>query len=214
MIENKKKRIKPLLLMTKPDPVAKSKMFNFRSSSVERKEVLNKFKEISEIGFQTSRPKPFQTSIKKKAPTNYTISMSPTTADKRNSSFITKRLSLQKPPSNYLDSQRPKMTPRLFFRDLHKNKKIEELFYKFQEKDKKSKVCSYILFNGNMKPLTDHEHRYKDCIVNRPRDYKDNPVNYMGDNINTSIRSFLKNHRNDADKGIFDDLRPTEDYQK
>ena len=49
-------------------------------------------------------------------------------------------------------------------------------------------------------------------VVNRPRPARDNRVNYFEENINGSIRSFLKMHRSDADKGIFDDLRPRETY--
>lgn len=71
-----------------------------------------------------------------------------------------------------------------------------------------------MLFGGDLKKLSEHEHRYKDRVVNRPRKYKDSTANYVGDNINGSIRTFLTQHRSEADKGIFDDLRPTESYSR
>mmetsp|Transcript_25425 Transcript_25425/g.25181 ORF Transcript_25425/g.25181 Transcript_25425/m.25181 type:complete len:161 (-) Transcript_25425:453-935(-) len=64
-LQNKNQKVKPLLLITKPESVEKSKIYNFRSSSAQRRSMLSKLKEIKSMPPQTSRTKPMRMKSKK-----------------------------------------------------------------------------------------------------------------------------------------------------
>lgn len=91
--------------------------------------------------------------------------------------FDNKRLSLPHPAS-HISSIKSSQTPHVPKRDLYQTSKIEEYYTMFKKKDEKSKVLKYLLFNGNLRTLREHELKYGDCVVNRPRFEKDEWVNF------------------------------------
>jgi hypothetical protein len=111
-------------------------------------------------------------------------------------------------PKGYFDSKKftPQSPPHIPKRNLYQDSSIDEYYTMFKKNDEKSKVLKYKLFNGNLKTYREHELKYEDCVVNRPRHERDERVNYLSENINSNIRSWLQMHRNDADKGIYDDF--------
>jgi hypothetical protein len=77
--------------------------------------------------------------------------------------FDNKRLSLPHPAS-HISSIKSSQTPHVPKRDLYQTSKIEEYYTMFKK---------YLLFNGNLRTLREHELKYGDCVVNRPRFEKD-----------------------------------------
>lgn len=76
--------------------------------------------------------------------------------------FDNKRFSLPQ-PSSHISSVKSSVTPHVPKRDLYQtSSKIEEYYEMFKKKDEKSRVLKYLLFNGNLKTLREHELKYGD----------------------------------------------------